>query len=50
MKIILLGIATILLGISLILVSSGSASALGLIISFIGFILCVFGTFINERK
>ena len=50
MKIILLGIAIILFGIAMILVSSGGGTGLGLGISFFGLIISVAGFFSNDSK
>jgi hypothetical protein len=49
MKIILLGIAIILFGIAFIQVSSGTGTAIGLGISFIGLIISVIGCFKNDN-
>ena len=46
----MLGIAIILFGISLIITSSGSATGIGLGISFLGLILSFTGAFNKEHK
>ena len=50
MKNILLGIAIILFGIVMILVSSGGARDIGLVISLFGLIISIIGFFNNNSK
>lgn len=50
MRLSLLGISISLFGIALILASSGSGSAIGLGVSFVGLVVSLVSCFINEAR